>query len=45
MQYKKMGFCKLFKGCSSHQMPCTLIVNCSVFPNFSYCHRYGQFPL
>ncbi len=40
MQYTKLGFSRLFKGCGSHQVPCCLIVNCSVFPNFAYCHRF-----
>ena len=39
MQYKKLGFYRLFKGYGSHQVQCSLIVNRSVIPNFSYCHR------
>jgi hypothetical protein len=37
MQYTKLGFSGLFKGCDSHQVPCSLIVNRSVIPNFAYC--------
>jgi hypothetical protein len=40
MQYTKLGFSSLFKGCSSHQVPCSLIVNRSVIPNFAYCRRW-----
>ena len=36
MQYTKLGFSKLFKDCGSHQVPCSLIVNRSVIPNFAY---------
>ena len=39
MQYTKLGFNWLFKGCSSHQVPCSLIGNRSVVPNFAYCRR------
>jgi len=39
MQYTKLGFNRLFKGCGSHQVLCNLIVNRSVIPNFAYCHR------
>jgi hypothetical protein len=42
MQYTKLGFNRLFKGCGSHQVPCSLIVNRSVIPNFAYCHRCRQ---
>ena len=37
MQYTKLGFLRLFKGCGSHQMQCSLIGNRSVIPNFAYC--------
>ena len=39
MQYTKLGFNWLIKGCDSHQVMCSLIVNRSVIPNFAYCHR------
>jgi len=42
MQYTKLGFNRLFKGYASHQVLCSLIVNCSVIPNFAYCRRYAQ---
>jgi hypothetical protein len=42
MQYTKLGFIWLFKGCDSHQVPCSLIVNRSVIPNFAYCRRCVQ---
>lgn len=42
MQYTKLGFNSLFKGCGSHQVPCNLIGNRSVIPNFTYCRRYCQ---
>ena len=45
MQYTKLGFNRLFKGCGSHQVPCSLIVNRSVIPNFAYCRRYAQFSI
>lgn len=32
MQYTKLGFYRFFKGCSSHQVPCSLIVNRSEAP-------------
>jgi hypothetical protein len=32
MQYTKLGFQRLFKGCGSHQAPWSLIVNRSVTP-------------
>lgn len=40
MQYKKLGFSRLFNGRGSQQVQCNLIKNHSVLPNFSYCHRY-----
>jgi hypothetical protein len=36
MQYTKLGFNMLFKGCGSHQVQCNLIGNRSVIPNFAY---------
>ena len=36
MQYKKLGFNRLFKGCSSYQVSCILTDNRSELPNFSY---------
>ena len=42
MQYTKLGFSRLFKGYGSHQVPCSLIVNHSVIPNFAYCNRWQQ---
>ena len=32
MQYIKLGFSRLLKGCGSHQVPCSLIENRSVIP-------------
>src|SRR5690606_932785 len=32
MQYTKLGFSRLFNGCGSHQVLCSLIVNRSVTP-------------
>jgi hypothetical protein len=43
MQYTKLGFYRLFEGCDSHQMPCILIDNRSVIPNYAYCYRCSQF--
>ena len=40
MQYKKLGFIRLFKDCSSQQVQCILIENRTELPNFSYCQRY-----
>jgi len=40
MQYKKLRFHRLFKGCGSQQVLCILIGNRSEIPNFSYCQRY-----
>lgn len=42
MQYTKLGYNRLVKGCGSHQVRCSLIVNRTVIPNFAYCHRYRQ---
>jgi hypothetical protein len=42
MQYTKLGFNRLFKGCGSHQVPFSLIVNRSELPNFAYCHRIAD---
>ena len=39
MQYKKLGFNKLFKGCGSQQVQFSLIDTHSELPNFSYCYR------
>ncbi len=36
MQYTKLGLSRLFKGCGSYQVSCSLIVNRSEFPNFAY---------
>lgn len=38
MQNTKLEFNRLFKGCGSHQVPCNLINNHSVIPNFAFCH-------
>lgn len=35
MQYKKLRFHMLLKGCGSHQVPCSLIENRSVIGNIS----------
>lgn len=40
MQYKKLGFNRLFKGCGSHKVQFTLTDNRSELPNFSYCQRW-----
>jgi len=37
IQYKKLGFNRLFKDCSSQQVQCNLIENRFELPNFSYC--------
>lgn len=42
MQYTKLGFNRLFRGCVSHQVLCILIDICPVIPNFAYCHRWQQ---
>jgi len=42
MQYKKLGFSKLFNICTSYQGLYTLKVNRFELPNFSYCCRYQQ---
>jgi hypothetical protein len=40
MQYKKLGFNRLFKGCGSDQVPCSLIGNHTAIPNFAYCRTF-----
>jgi hypothetical protein len=40
MQYTKLGFNRLFNGGGSLQVPCILIGNRSVVPNFAYCQRW-----
>jgi hypothetical protein len=39
MQYKKLGFNRLFNGCGSPQVQFSLIGNRSVIPNFAYAQR------
>jgi hypothetical protein len=41
MQYKKLGFNRLFKGCSFNQVLYRLIVNRSVIHNFHIAHISG----
>jgi len=38
MQYTKLGFNRLIKGCGSHKVQCIVIENRCVIPNFAY-HR------
>jgi hypothetical protein len=42
MQYTKLGFRRLFKGCNSHQVPCSLIVNRSVTPTLHIANVIAQ---
>jgi hypothetical protein len=42
MQYKKLEVHRFIQGCASHQLQCTLIMNRSELPNFSYCRRWQQ---
>jgi hypothetical protein len=34
---KNWGLIGYLKGCGTHQVPYSLIANCSERPNFSYC--------
>ena len=43
MQPTKLGFCRLSKGCGSHQVLCSLTGNRSELPNFAYCQRWQPY--